>query len=76
MKQNRCGGTCFEPRKLREYAEAPTRPVHRRQKARLGPAQAAVATAHMIAGVVYRMLEYQVEYEPLIIQEYERHYRE
>jgi transposase len=49
---------------------------YRRQKARLGPAQAAVATAHQIAKVVYRMLKYQVEYEPLSTQEYERHYRE
>ena len=49
---------------------------YRRQKARLGPAQAAVATAHQIAKVVYRMLKYQVEYEPLSTQEYEKHYRE
>lgn len=48
----------------------------RRVKARLGPAQAAVATAHLIAWVVYRMLKYQVEYEPLSAQEYECHYRE
>jgi transposase len=49
---------------------------YRRQKARLGPAQAAVATAHLIARVVYRMLKYKVEYEPLSLAEYERHYRE
>jgi transposase len=49
---------------------------YRRQKARLGPAQAAVATAHLIARVVYRMLKYQVEYEPLSVQAYEQHYRE
>ena len=49
---------------------------YRRQKARLGPAQAAVATAHQIAKVVYRMLKYQVEYEPLSAREYENHYRE
>lgn len=49
---------------------------YRRQKARLGPAQAAVATAHLIARVVYRMLKYQVEYEPLSVLEYERHYHE
>lgn len=49
---------------------------YRRQKARLGPAQATVATAHLIARVVYRMLKYQVEYEPLSTQEYEQHYRE
>jgi transposase len=49
---------------------------YRRQKARLGPAQAAVATAHLIARVVYRMLKYKVEYEPLNVAEYEAHYRE
>ena len=49
---------------------------YRRQKARLGPAQALVATAHWIARVVYRMLKYQVEYEPLSVEEYEKHYRE
>lgn len=49
---------------------------YRRQKARLGPAQAAVATAHLIARVVYRMLKYRVEYEPLSVTEYEQRYRE
>ena len=49
---------------------------YRRQKARLGPAQAAVATAHRMARVVYRMLKYKVEYEPLSVTEYEAHYRE
>jgi transposase len=49
---------------------------YRRQKARLGPAQAAVATAHLIARVVYKMLKYKVEYEPLSMAEYEAHYRE
>jgi transposase len=49
---------------------------YRRQKARLGPAQAAVATAHLIARVVYRMLKYKLEYEPSSVAEYEMHYRE
>jgi transposase len=49
---------------------------YRRQKARLGPAQAAVATAHLIARIVYRMLKYKVEYEPLSVVEYEQRYRE
>ena len=35
-----------------------------------------MATAHLIAKVVYRMLKYQVEYEPLSAKEYENHYRE
>lgn len=57
-------------------ADCPFGAFYRRQKARLGPAQAAVATAHLIARVVYRMLKYKVEYEPLSVAEYEAHYRE
>jgi hypothetical protein len=49
---------------------------HQRQKAHLGSAQEVVPTAHLIAGVVYRMLKYQVEYEPLSVEVYEKHYRE
>jgi len=49
---------------------------YRRQKARLGPAQAAVATAHLIARVVYKMMKYKVEYEPLSVADYEARYRE
>jgi len=49
---------------------------YRRQKARLGPAQAAVATAHLLAKVVYRMLQDKVEYEPMSVAHYEQHYRE
>jgi transposase len=49
---------------------------YRRQKARLGPAQAAVATAHLMARVVYKMLKYRMEYEPLSVSQYEQHYRE
>jgi transposase len=57
-------------------ADCPFGAFYRRQKARLGPAQAVVATAHLIARVVYRMLKYQVEYQPLSVAEYENHYRE
>jgi transposase len=49
---------------------------YRRQKSRLGPAQSTVATAHLIARVVYRMLKYQVEYEPLSMSEYEKRYHD
>ncbi len=49
---------------------------YRRMKARLGPAQAAVATAHRIAGVYYRMLKYKVEYQPLSMEQYEAKYRQ
>ncbi|HLO15560.1 MAG TPA: IS110 family transposase [Anaerolineales bacterium] len=49
---------------------------YRRMKSRLGPAQATVATAHLMARVVYRMLKYRVEYEPLSISEYEKRYHD
>jgi transposase len=49
---------------------------YRRMKSRLGPAQATVATAHLIARVVYRMLKYQVAYEPLSVSEYEKRYHD
>ncbi len=49
---------------------------YRRLKARIGPAQAAVATAHFIAQVYYRMLKYKVEYQPLSVEQYEAKYRQ
>jgi len=49
---------------------------YRRQKARLEPAQTVVATAHLIARVMNRMLKYQMEYQPLSVEEYEKRYRE
>lgn len=49
---------------------------YRRMKARLGPAQATVATAHAIARVVYRMLKYKVEYGTISVEEYEKQYQE
>jgi transposase len=50
--------------------------MYRRMRARLGPAQATVATAHAIARVVYRMLKYKVEYETISVEEYEKKYKE
>lgn len=47
---------------------------YRRLRARLGPSQATVATAHAIARVVYRMLKYKVEYEPWNVNVYQRQY--
>jgi transposase len=35
-----------------------------------------VATAHAIARVVYRMRKYQVEYELLNLNQYQKHYEE
>lgn len=48
---------------------------YRRLRGRLDKSQATVATAHMIARVVYRMLKYKVEYET-INEEYEAKYKE
>lgn len=50
--------------------------MYRRMRARLGPAQATVATAHAIVRVVYRMLKYKVEYETISVVEYEKKYKE
>jgi transposase len=49
---------------------------YRRMKGHIGPAQAAVATAHLIARVYYRMLKNKVEYQPLSVEQYEQKYRE
>ncbi len=49
---------------------------YRRLKARVGPAQAQVATAHKIARVVYHLLKYKVEYRQMSAQEYEQQFRE
>ena len=48
--------------------------INQFRRARLGPSQATVATAHVIARVVYCMLKYKVEYEPLSVNEYQRQY--
>jgi transposase len=50
--------------------------LYRRLKSRLDKAQATVATAHAIARVVYRMLKYQVEYEKINVEDYEKKYKE
>jgi len=49
---------------------------YRRLKARVGPAQAQVATAHKIARVVYHLLKFKVEYQQMSAQEYEQQFRE
>ena len=35
-----------------------------------------MATAHAIARVIYRMLKYQIEYDPLSVNEYQKQYEE
>ena len=42
----------------------------------MGPAQATVATAHAMARVVYKMLKYKVEFDPLSVNEYQKKYEE
>lgn len=49
---------------------------YRRLKARVGPAQAQVATAHKIARIVYHLLKFKVEYQQMSAQEYEEQFRE
>jgi len=49
---------------------------YRRLKARLGPAQAIVATAYKIARVVYHMLKHKVEYRDEGAATYERQHQE
>jgi len=50
--------------------------MYKRFRARQGPAQATVSTAHAIARVVYQMLKYKVEYETISVNEYEKKYEE
>ncbi|NCP87677.1 IS110 family transposase [bacterium] len=50
--------------------------MYKRFRARQGPAQATVSTAHVIARVVYRMLKYKVEFETISVSEYEKKYEE
>jgi len=57
-------------------ADCPFGVMYRRLRSRLGPAQATVATAHAIARVVYKMLKYKVEYDPLSVNEYQKQYEE
>lgn len=49
---------------------------YRRLRARLGPAQAQVATAHKLARIVYHMLKFKVEYCQMSAEAYEQQFRE
>jgi len=49
---------------------------YRRLQRRLGPAQALVATAHKIAGIVYHMLKDQRLYQDIGAAEYDKRFRE
>jgi transposase len=74
--KNRAGQAFRMAAQSVKQAECVFGALYRRLRARLGPAQATVATAHAIARVVYRMLKYKVEYEPLNVNEYQRQYEQ
>jgi transposase len=74
--KNRAGQALRMAAQSVKQAECVFGVLYRRLRARLGPAQATVATAHAIARVVYRMLKYKVEYEPLNVNEYQKQYEE
>lgn len=72
--KNRAGQAFRMAAQSVKQADCPFGVFYRRLRARIGPAQATVATARMIACVVYRMLKYQIEYDPLSVNEYQRQY--
>jgi len=72
--KNRAGQAFRMAAQSVKQADCPFGVFYRRLRARIGPAQATVATARMIACVVYRMLKYQIEYDPLSVNEYQQQY--
>jgi len=74
--KNRAGQAFRMAAQSVKQADCPFGMMYRRLRSRLGPAQATVATAHAIARVVYRMLKYKVEYDPLSVNEYQKQYDE
>jgi len=63
--KNRAGQAFRMAAQSVKQAECAFGVLYRRLRARLGP-------AHAIARVVYRMLKYQVEYEPLSVNQYQK----
>jgi len=74
--KNRAGQAFRMAAQSVKRADCPFGVLYRRLRARLGPAQATVATAYAIARVVYQMLKYKVEYDPLSVNEYQKQYEE
>ncbi len=74
--KNRAGQAFRMAAQAVKNADCPFGALYRRLRARLGPAQATVATAHAIARVVYHMLKYKVEYDPMSVNEYQKKYEE
>jgi transposase len=74
--KNRAGQAFRMAAQSVKKANNPFGMLYRRLRTRLGPAQATVATAHAIARVVYKMLKYKVEFDPLSVNEYQAKYEE
>lgn len=74
--KNRAGQAFRMAAQSVKKADNPFGLQYRRLRSRLGPAQATVATAHAIARVVYKMLKYKVEFDPLSVNEYQKKYEE
>lgn len=74
--KNRAGQAFRMAAQSVKKAECPFGVFYRRVCSRLGKAQATVATAHAIARVVYKMLKYKVEFNPLSANEYQKKYEE
>ena len=72
--KNRAGQAFRMAAQSVKQAGCPFGVMYRRLRSRLGPAQATVATAHAIARMVYKMLKYKVEYDPLNVNEYQKQY--
>jgi transposase len=72
--KNRAGQAFRMAAQSVKKADCPFGAMYRRLRSRLGPAQATVATAHAIARVVYKMLKYKVEYDPMSVNEYQKQY--
>jgi transposase len=77
LKTKNRAGQCFKmAAQSVKQADCVFGVMYRRLRARLRPAQAAVATAHAIARVVYWMLKYKIKYETISVEEYEQKYRD
>jgi len=74
--KNRAGQAFRMAAQSVKKADNPFGALYRRLRSRLGPAQATVATAHAMARVVYKMLKYKEEYNPLSVNEYQKKYEE
>lgn len=75
QKRNRAAQALRLAARSLHHSQSALGAYYRRQRARLGPAKANVATAHKLARIIYHMLTQQVEYDGLSQKEYEERYR-